>query len=152
MVFANSYLDKKFCGELFQNSIILVNNSLTYISGHHEKFYGFSDGGCLDLLCYWTWQTTRTGSPSQPWPRRPPPTTTSRATRDNIDRNYIVEKSKNNYFKACQDFEDSGKLRCLCKNGSRRKNKVKILTIFLKIKLRLIPLFYCAGGTLVFHL
>ena len=33
-----------------------------------------------------------------------------------------VRKHQNNDFKRCQDFEDTGKIRCLCQNGSRHKN------------------------------
>ena len=33
-----------------------------------------------------------------------------------------VRKHQNNDFKKCQDFEDMGKIRCHCQNGSRHKN------------------------------
>ena len=32
-----------------------------------------------------------------------------------------MRKHQNNDFKRCQDFEDMGKIRCLCQNGSRHK-------------------------------
>ena len=34
-----------------------------------------------------------------------------------------MRKHQNNDFKRCQDFEDMGKIRCLCQNGSRHKKK-----------------------------
>ena len=34
-----------------------------------------------------------------------------------------LRKPKNKSFKGCQDFEDTGKIRCLCQNGSRHNNK-----------------------------
>ena len=64
---------------------------------------------------------------------------------------YKAQRPKNESFKGCQDFEDTGKLRCLCQMVVGIKQN-KGFNNFLKIKLRLIPLFYCAGGTLVFHL
>ena len=33
-----------------------------------------------------------------------------------------VRKHQNSDFERCQDFEDTGKIRCLCQNGSRHKN------------------------------
>ena len=35
---------------------------------------------------------------------------------------FDMRKHQNNDFKRCQDFEDTGKIRCLCQNGSRHKN------------------------------
>ena len=38
-----------------------------------------------------------------------------------------MRKHQNNDFKRCQDFEDMGKIRCLCQNGSRHKNRYFLL-------------------------
>ena len=38
-----------------------------------------------------------------------------------------VRKHQNSDFERCQDFEDTGKIRCLCQNGSRHKNENKSL-------------------------
>ena len=35
---------------------------------------------------------------------------------------YQGGRTPNSDFKRCQDFEDKGKIRCLCQNGSRHKN------------------------------
>ena len=34
-----------------------------------------------------------------------------------------MRKHQNNDSKRCQDFEDMGKIRCLCQNGSRHNNQ-----------------------------
>ena len=41
-----------------------------------------------------------------------------------------MRKHQNNDFKRCQDFEDMGKIRCLCQNGSRHKNTGNRRTLY----------------------
>ena len=53
-----------------------------------------------------------------------------------------MRKHQNNDFKRCQDFEDMGKIRCPCQNGSRHKNWDKIVTLPIKFWANLIQ-FLC---------
>ena len=51
-----------------------------------------------------------------------------------------MRKHQNNDFKRWQDFEDMGKIRCLCQNGSRHKNvhKERSMTKRISIKMSLV--------------
>ena len=44
-----------------------------------------------------------------------------------------LKNNKNNYFKVCQDFEDTSKIRCLCQNGSQHNKNFKIIMKIITI-------------------
>ena len=50
-----------------------------------------------------------------------------------------MRKHQNNDFKRCQDFEDMGKIRCICQNGSRHKNKLLTISFSKLLKKKSFP-------------